>query len=109
MHTWLQGAGHEVMEASDGRQAVKVLNSADALVDLVVTDVYMPEADGFELVTYCRNRGIRVVAMSGGHPKIPLDVLDVARTMGACATLQKPFEKAELLQAIERAVGSGAG
>jgi CheY-like chemotaxis protein len=53
----------EVVTASNGKEAVKVLNSSG--VDLVVTDLRMPKMDGFELLAH----------MSGTYPGIPVIVM----------------------------------
>lgn len=69
-------------------------------VDLIITDVYMPETDGLEVLrarrTICPQ--VPVVAISGmdGHR----DMLKVAKLMGACRTLRKPFAKEALLATI---------
>jgi DNA-binding NtrC family response regulator len=104
MCAWLQRAGHEVLEASNGRQAVRALSAAAQHVDLVITDIYMPEVDGLELVTHCKNQDVRVIAISGGHPRIQLDVLDLAKAMGALTILQKPFDREGLMKAVEIAL-----
>jgi CheY-like chemotaxis protein len=79
----------EVVTASNGKEAVKVLNSSG--VDLVVTDLRMPKMDGFELLAH----------MSGTYPGIPVIVMTAYGTpaieerlqaMGTFHYLEKPLE-----------------
>ena len=58
--------GHEVSEAPDGAEALRLLDAS--AFDLVITDAYMAEMDGMELLVRIQQRGLRVpvVMMSGG-------------------------------------------
>ena len=100
----LASAGHEVTEARDGAAAWAMLERQ--AVDLVVTDLYMPEMDGIELSQRLRQLPARpaVVAMSGGGFGRQVDVLEVAAHLGAAATLPKPFTREALLGAVARAL-----
>lgn len=62
----LHDLGHQVMDASDGAEALRLLESTP--FDLVVADVYMDEVDGMELLVRIQQRGLRVpvLAISGG-------------------------------------------
>ena len=93
----LEGAGHEVVTASHGQEGLGYLNGHK--VDVVVTDLFMPEMDGIEVIAALRARfpGVRVVAMSG-RPGV--DYLSVARELGAARILRKPFSMDELLAAV---------
>lgn len=94
----LESAGHEVLTAADGRQALAYLDGHP--VDTVLTDLFMPEMDGIEVITALRRRfpGIKVVAMSG-RPGV--DYLAVAAELGAAQILRKPFEMQELMSALD--------
>jgi DNA-binding NtrC family response regulator len=72
-------------------------------IDLVITDVYMAAMDGMELLVRVQQRGIKVpvVVMSGGGFKSAEEVLAMASSCGAVATLDKPFTPAQLREAIE--------
>jgi CheY-like chemotaxis protein len=93
--------GHEVVRALDGRQALTQLRLR--AVDVVLTDVLMPESDGLEVVRQVRrdHPDIAVIAMSGGSARLPgADALRLARTLGAHGILPKPFGAADLREAI---------
>jgi DNA-binding NtrC family response regulator len=72
--------------------------------DVVLTDIYMPDADGFELINALRehNATVPVVAMSGGGRVGGYDNLSVATHLGAAAVIDKPFSNASLIETIER-------
>ena len=102
--TVLQRAKHTVLQAGDGLKALEVL-SANA-VDLVVSDIVMPEVDGIGLILAMRKRHpkLKVVAMSGGGRTRNRDFLRMASALGAHATLPKPFTPDQLLAAVEAAL-----
>ena len=90
--------GHEVFEASDGNQGIKVLQ--EEKVDLLITDINLPYAKGLELVRFINTQlefRIPVIIVSG----ITLDeTRDHALELGAIGFLTKPFDPAELLSMI---------
>ncbi|OGT97161.1 MAG: hypothetical protein A3I79_01825 [Gemmatimonadetes bacterium RIFCSPLOWO2_02_FULL_71_11] len=71
--------------------------------DIVITDAYMAEMDGMELLVRIQQRGLKipVVMISGGGYLSPEDVLAMAKGCGAVATLDKPFSVQQLRQTIE--------
>lgn len=96
----LESAGHQVVEAQNGRMGIQAFQAAP--FDVVLTDIIMPEQEGMETIAQMRklNERVRIVAMSGGGIK-DLDVLLVARRLGADATLPKPFRRDNLLACVE--------
>ena len=96
----LESAGHQVVEAQNGRTGLQTFQAAP--FDAVVTDIIMPEQEGVETIAEMRkvNKSVRIVAISGGGIK-RLDVLGLARRLGADATLPKPFRKEDLLSCVE--------
>ena len=74
--------------------------------DIVITDIYMPDKDGLEALMELRRDfpEVKVIAISGGVSK--QNILQVASALGACRTLVKPFEPAELLQVVEQLAAS---
>jgi CheY-like chemotaxis protein len=97
----LAGLGHEVWDVDDGVEALKLLETIP--FDLVITDVYMVAVDGMELLVRMQQRGfqIPVVAISGGGYKSREEVLEMAASCGAVATLDKPFTPEQLRLTIE--------
>jgi DNA-binding response OmpR family regulator len=102
------GAGFEVGLAETGTRG---LNSVAARApDLVVTDILMPEKEGLETILELRRTspGIPIIAMSGGSPRMPFDVLETARRFGAARVFPKPFDPFELVAAARELLGQQA-
>jgi two-component system chemotaxis response regulator CheY len=101
----LERAGHEVVDVENGRMGLDRLERAP--FDLIVTDIIMPDVEGIEVLMTVRERhpSIAVVAMSGGGRMGNVDFLEVARKLGAAATLEKPFTQDALLKAIDQSHG----
>jgi CheY-like chemotaxis protein len=93
---------------STARNAVEAIQEIGAQrPDVILTDIYMPEGDGYELITAMRSFGeaIPIVAMSGGALQYGCeDHLGMAKRLGAGATLAKPFRPAALIEAVDRAI-----
>ncbi|MDT8369011.1 MAG: response regulator [Longimicrobiales bacterium] len=88
----LEGAGHEVITASDGGEAWSHLEEES--FDMILTDLFMPGTDGIELLTRLTESEERpvVVAMSGGGRVVRnTDALVDAAALGADHVLEKPF------------------
>ena len=91
----LEDDGYEVIEAGDGKQALRQARAAH--VDLVITDLVMPELEGIETIRALRREvpGVRIIAISGAFGG---QYLTMAQKLGAAAVLNKPVN-AELLLA----------
>ena len=94
----LEGAGHEVLEASNGRLGLELYRERSA--DLVITDIVMPEMDGLEMILELTRNflNVKVIAMSGGLESE--GQLNVAKLLGARQTFQKPLDMEQLLSAV---------
>ncbi len=101
----LQRAGYEVRVAENGREALQLQRAA--AVELLITDIFMPEVDGMETIDRFKSEypRTRIIVMSGGAERMQ-DYLGVARQIGVDATLRKPFTIEELLQAVRRVQGA---
>ena len=101
----LERFGFEVMEAIDGEAALRIARAEKA--DLVVSDVFMPDCDGLELLRNLRRElpDLKVISMSGGTLGGKIDLLTVARYLGATETIHKPFTATALLALVNRALG----
>ena len=100
----LESAGHEVIALEGGEDALR--RQLEGGVDLVITDLQMPDVHGFELITILRDLvpSPPVVAVSGtGQVQ-----LHMAKQFGATVTLEKPVDRDRLLQAVETALSAGA-
>jgi two-component system chemotaxis response regulator CheY len=98
--------GHEVLEASDGREALRLHRAGPA--DLVITDILMPEQDGLEVIMTLRREapGIKIIAMSGGGRFKQTEALHMAEPLGAFATLRKPFALDAMLETVNLALAA---
>ncbi len=96
----LAKAGYESRMVHGGREAL--LAFEDRPADIVVTDLYMPEYDGLELIRKLRRLSPSscIVAMSGFESDSKVDYLKAAKSFGATSVLKKPFRSAELLNAV---------
>lgn len=90
---------HIPIEASDGRRGMAVCRAQ--VVDLVVTDIVMPEQEGIETVMELRREypKLPVIVMSGALARSGL-YLELANKLGARRTLTKPFTPEQFLQAV---------
>jgi CheY-like chemotaxis protein len=103
MKLLLERAGYEVVIAPDGNRALELQRELPCHV--LVTDIFMPEADGMETIERFRREfpAVKIVAMSAGGKQIKgRTYLDTAGAVGADATFQKPFEPATLLENAAR-------
>lgn len=95
----------EVVTAGNGKEALAVLTSQP--VDLVVTDLKMPEMDGFELVSRMSRlkNSVPVIAMTAfGTPEMEDRLMD----LGAFQYIEKPVDFELLLQKIKDGLAAGA-
>jgi DNA-binding response OmpR family regulator len=95
----LDDEGYSVLEAADGRQALKMIEEHDP--DVILLDVKMPHLSGLEVLRKLHEQGTdhRVVILSGATEEE-----DILRMYGAGAYdyVTKPYEPEVVLGAIER-------
>ena len=105
LRSMLESAGHTVTEANDGRAAINILQAPEPL-DVLVTDILMPEADGLEVIRAAASRPyLGIIAISGGGNYMPAAVsLAMSEAFGARKVLFKPFRKQELLEAVNSVI-----
>lgn len=97
----LTSEGYEVLVAASVPDALSLLDSQ--AVDVVITDLKMPEVGGLDLVRHVReNLKDTEVMMITGHPSVRSAVTAVKT--GAVEYLTKPFTDAELSEAIEKII-----
>ena len=105
----LEMEGYKVSKYSDGREALAFLNGSkpdSELVELVITDLRMPDVDGLSLLRNFKPK----------HPDVPVIIMTAFATVesaveglrkGAFDYLTKPFKLAEMSHAVERAIMFG--
>ena len=96
----LAAEGFDVVEAQDGKVAMRLFRQDQA--DLVITDLIMPEKEGIETIIELKRDfpDIKIIAISGGGRIDPKDYLYLAEKLGAQVTLEKPFTRKEVLEAV---------
>ena len=96
----LASRGYTVLEAGNGVEAIDVLEKADGQVDLVVSDVVMPEMDGPTLLRELRNRNpsLKIIFVSGYAEDAFQKHLP---EHGQFAFLPKPFTLKQLVAAVK--------
>ena len=96
----LEVEGYEVEAVPNGERAMQAHEKSPA--DVLITDLFMPERDGFETLKYFRARSPRmhIVVMSGWKSAYKADHLAVALQAGADVILGKPFTPGELLDKL---------
>ena len=97
----LEKEGYSVIEASNGEEAMAAYR--EEAVDLVITDLIMPEKSGLDLIRDLRKEfpEVKIIATSGGCFIGPVGYLDAAEKFGALYTLMKPFDPNKLLEAVK--------
>lgn len=102
----LERAGYEVLDAPEGGKGLELLRERP--VDLVITDLFMPEKEGIATIRELRRNfpNVKIIAMSGGGRTRNLDILSDAKRLGAARTLTKPFDPQEMLAAVEEVLAS---
>jgi CheY-like chemotaxis protein len=99
--------GYDVASVEDAHAAIESV--AKRAPDIIITDIYMPAGDGFELLNWLRNQGmaIPVIAMSGSSSGSgEYDQLSVAQNLGAAAVIDKPFRQSKLVETIDRVLAN---
>jgi CheY-like chemotaxis protein len=98
----LEHAGYRVREAADGKQALSL--QRERASPILITDIFMPEADGFELISSIRREfpQTRIGVISGGGTRVKADYVPRAELAGADVALRKPFNVDELLAMLRK-------
>jgi two-component system CheB/CheR fusion protein len=103
----LETRGYTVLDASDGREGLALCEAYEGSIDLLVSDVVMPELGGRELVEGALKLrpGMKVMFVSG-HTQ---DVVLKAGVQKGTAFLQKPFTPTRLAQKVRETLDSDSG
>lgn len=101
----LKGAGYEVMEACDGKDALAKLSGAGK-ADMVITDLNMPNMNGIEL--------IKALRANPAYKFVPIVLLTTesqdskkqeGKAAGATGWIVKPFKPEQLLSVVKKVLG----
>lgn len=94
-------AGYRATCAANGADGLKML--AAESIDIVITDILMPEKEGVETIIEIKKSrpGTPIIAISGGGRCKNLDPLKIANRIGADRTLPKPLNSRDLLSMVQ--------
>lgn len=103
----LERDGYNVLEATDGAEALDQVKVAGAAIDVVVSDIVMPRMNGVEMMQ----------ALSASHPYLPVILMSGYATAALselgiatpCGILTKPFPAERLLAEVHRCVSGRNG
>ena len=105
--TLLRRAGYDARSVEPGHGATRRLAEAHhhRRIDLLISDLFMPEPDGFEVLRFAQANlaGVPVFGMSGKGG----DLLDSMRKLGAAQVFQKPTDGGRLVAEIGLVLGRG--
>ncbi len=109
LEVMLKGAGHEVISARNGREALDRLSGTRC--DLIISDILMPAMDGFQLCRECKKREDLGAIPFIFYTATYTDEKDrkLGLGIGADEYLIKPMEPDKLLGAIDRVLAAAAG
>jgi len=96
----LEAEGLEVLQAGDGKEAMRLLNERGERIHLVVTDMNLPGPDGTLIVSHAHRvaPSARILAMSGyGGP----DMRRAASEAGADQFMNKPFDPRQAVKTVK--------
>jgi len=101
----LEEGGYTVFEAVDGEDGMsqfKQMVAASLVSDVIITDIFMPEKDGYSTITEIKELSpeTKIIAISGGGLGAPRLVLDTSKALGADCVLAKPVSSEQLLEAV---------
>ncbi len=93
----LESAGYEVLIAYDGQEGIELHREGPA--DLVITDIFMSQKDGYDTIRGLREVSprVKIIAITAGEG----DDLAKAKELGAMRTFVKPIDVHEFLDTVE--------
>lgn len=99
----LKSAGHEVVEAVDGKDGIAKAGSEK--FDLIITDLNMPNIDGIQLITAVRKLpGYSFVPILMLSTESQAEKKDAGRKAGATGWIVKPFNAEQLVAVVQKLV-----
>ena len=105
----LDTGGYDILEAADGREALRVLANSPA-VDAILLDLVMSGMNGWEFREFqLRDPGLSIIPTLVVTVKALAEHERYALRLGTATLIQKPFEDGQVLQAVSRALAGRAG
>lgn len=100
----LEEQGYAVESALNGMEGIRGYRNHPA--DLIILDILMPEKEGLETILDLRREfpNVKIIAMSGGSERAKLNLLDLARRLGAQYTINKPFQLQTMTDLVKKAL-----
>ena len=101
----LEKAGYNVLKGVNGKDGVEVLRGFDDTVSLIITDLFMPEMDGIDLIKEVRKDNV--------YQFVPILMLTTesqaerkleGKKAGATGWMVKPFEEGKLLRIVKKVI-----
>jgi len=110
MIKFLEANGYKIVGVANGQEAINKIRTQ--AFSIVITDILMPETNGFELVDYIRShaepiKSMPIIAISGGNRAI--DAIEILSDLEEKVNviLKKPFNKKDLLDSMEKHMRKG--
>lgn len=109
LHRFLERAGFSVVTAGNGREALEQMKTHR--VDLLLTDLMMPEIPGIELIRTVRrdHPSLPIIAMSADSDLRNDRSLELATEAGAHVVLEKPFAMSRLIRELQGLLAAPEG
>jgi CheY-like chemotaxis protein len=107
LEMFLKAKGHQVFSANDGKVAINIMGAE--MIDLLITDILMPNMDGYELIMAIRKWPAlpRIITVSGGSGKLDSEYLmETARRMKIDRDFTKPLNLATIEATISELLGT---
>ncbi len=107
LNKMLKDESDDIVEAKNGEEALQICQQQE--IDLMITDIVMPEKHGIDLIMEVKNikPDVPIIAISGGGGVSGrFDYLEIAELLGAKNILHKPFSVGELRDVVHNIIGS---
>ena len=101
LRTILTTLDHEIRVEKDAKNAIRIMDQYQP--DLIITDIFMPDMDGFELIKIIRksHKNVKILGLSAGGSGFSQDLtLVTAKDFGANAVMKKPIEQHKIINMI---------
>jgi len=99
--------GYTVQSALNGVEGIN--RYRDKPAELVILDILMPEKEGLETIVDLRREfpHVKIIAMSAGSERAKINLLDLARRLGAQHTITKPFDLLAITDLVAKLLKNG--